>query len=63
MTITIRKVRGQNLYAVKEDNKLLKSFEHKEDAIKYFEEYSSNKPNTEESKEVKPPVKKAPVSK
>jgi hypothetical protein len=59
MTITIRKVRGKDLYAIKEDGKLLKSFEHREDAIKYFEEYSSKKTNTEEPKE----VKKAPVSK
>jgi hypothetical protein len=39
MKITVRKVRGKDAYAVKEDGVLLKELKTKEEALKYFEDY------------------------
>ena len=39
MKITIRKVRGKNSYVVKNDGRLIKSFETKKEAEEYYNDY------------------------
>lgn len=39
MTLTLRKVRNKNEYVIKDDGKIVKTLESREDAVEYFVKY------------------------
>jgi len=65
MTLTLRKVRNKNEYVIKDDGKIVKTLESREEAVDYFVKYREElgkkvekTENKVKKKAVKPVVKK-----